>query len=201
MHVTLDPRGSRGLNIRMPYVREKFVWEDNLKHIKRAMGTRWDKDRRTWYADGPAVILEFERNGITYSTTSTDVHRALNRFRNRMDLALHARAREVKGMYGYQVTGAEYLFHAERAILADGPGLGKTKQTIEAIQKVWEEYGPMPTIIVVLNSLVYNWAPEFDKWFPGVPYAIPPGDKTKRRVFWEEYRDLWLRGSEDAPII
>jgi SNF2 family DNA or RNA helicase len=201
MHVTLDPRGNRGVNIRMPYVKEKWIWEENLKDIKRALGTRWDKDNRTWYADGPEVTLDFERLGITYSTASSDTHRMINAFRNRMDAAIGVRAIPIEGMYGYQTTGSQYLYYAQRAVLADGPGLGKSKQTIGAVRMVWEEYGPMPTIIVVLNSLVYNWPAEFEKWWPGVPYAIPPGDKQKRIAFWETYREQWLTGSDDAPII
>lgn len=62
-------------------------------------------------------------------------------------------------------------------ILADDMGLGKTFETISFISLVNKD---MPIIIVCPTSLVYNWAHEFNQWYPSQKCITIEGDKKYR---------------------
>lgn len=185
MHVGLLERDRRGFNINVPYVKDRTVFQMQLEKIKQPLGTFWDKDNRTWYMPGPETVLDFERCGITYNVSTASAQMRLDQFRNSLDASLWARDQAPDEMYGYQAAGSQYLYWAQRAILADAMGLGKTKQTIDAVRRIWCEHGPVRTLIVVLKTLTYNWQAELYKWFPGVPVEIVPEGPKLRTSFWE----------------
>ena len=61
-------------------------------------------------------------------------------------------------------------------------GLGKTIQTITAIKSIYEAKGIFRCLIIVPNSLLFNWLSEFQLWFKEVNPAILIGDKKNRFV-------------------
>ena len=61
-------------------------------------------------------------------------------------------------------------------------GLGKTIQTIAAIKSIYEDTGVFRCLIIVPNSLIYNWESEFKLWFKEVTPTVLIGDKKNRYV-------------------
>jgi len=61
-------------------------------------------------------------------------------------------------------------------------GLGKTIQTITAIKSIYEAKGIFRCLIIVPNSLLFNWLSEFKLWFKEVNPTILIGDKKNRFV-------------------
>jgi SNF2-related domain/Helicase conserved C-terminal domain len=82
---------------------------------------------------------------------------------------------EVKGLYPYQQSGAEFLRSRRRALLADQMGTGKTPQALSAIDI------KRGTLIVVPSVVLGNWYKEARRWRPDLqvriwqrPYSIFP---------------------------
>lgn len=68
--------------------------------------------------------------------------------------------------YEYQEKGIEWLQEVGRGILADDPGLGKTRQMLLAAQE--------PVLIVCPAMLQGNWVDEITKWRPDLNYTMVP---------------------------
>jgi len=62
--------------------------------------------------------------------------------------------------YAYQDIGSDFLADRKNALLADEPGLGKSKQSIVAADKV----GVTTITVVCPASMVRSWEREFLKW-------------------------------------
>ena len=67
-------------------------------------------------------------------------------------------------------------------VLADEMGLGKTIKAITALKTIYEEKGIFRCLIIVPNSLLYNWISEFETWFSEIEPLILTGDKKNRYV-------------------
>jgi SNF2 family DNA or RNA helicase len=91
-------------------------------------------------------------------------------------------------LYPYQRTGAVFLQWADGAILADSPGLGKTAQTIEALQNN-EAY---PALIVCPAAVRATWVREFAKWAPGVDVAVVSGTPKQREATLAEHHQVYV---------
>lgn len=63
----------------------------------------------------------------------------------------------------YQIAGAKFLASHERAILSDAPGLGKTLQTLIALD--YSDIGPLDNILVIAPlSVLPGWQKDAIKW-------------------------------------
>lgn len=82
-------------------------------------------------------------------------------------------------LYDFQRKGAEFLMNHDGALLADVPGLGKTIQTIAALEDV-----PGPHLIFCPASLKYQWESEIKKWEPSATVSVIEGNKEKRYDLW-----------------
>lgn len=200
MHVILGPRDPRGFNIRTPYTPDRTAFDIQLELIKRPLGTKWDKKAKTWYIDGAEALLDFERCGITYSVPDACGVQAIRRFQHELHGAVWARDLVVEGQYGFQTIGAQYLRWAKLAILADDMGLGKTRQTIEGIRHVWDDHGPLPTLVVVLKTKLYDWPEEFELWQPGLAQhvSVIPDAPAARKTYYARLHEL---STDNAPIV
>lgn len=63
--------------------------------------------------------------------------------------------------YGYQKAGIEFLYDRKYALLADDMGLGKSPQTIGAIN-LMKDFKKI--VILCPNSVKYNWEKEWKTW-------------------------------------
>jgi SNF2 family DNA or RNA helicase len=70
----------------------------------------------------------------------------------------------------YQRKGYSWLYfmytYGLNGILADDMGLGKTLQTLVLLQKIKEDQGSRPNLIICPTSVVYNWEDEIKKFTP-----------------------------------
>jgi SNF2 family DNA or RNA helicase len=71
-------------------------------------------------------------------------------------------------LYPYQRAGANFLSLAGSALMADDCGLGKTAQTITALERT----SAYPAMIVCPSSVKAVWAREFGVWAPGRSVSV-----------------------------
>ncbi len=80
-------------------------------------------------------------------------------------------------LFPYQSVGADFLRNNDRAILADGMGLGKTPQAIVAANLIGAR-----SIAVICPAIArINWRREFDQWGQGQDVFIESYDTVVRR--------------------
>ena len=85
-------------------------------------------------------------------------------------------------LYGYQRAGVQFLITAERALLCDEMGSGKTITTIRAVKKLHDDGKDVfPMLVVCPNTMKRTWAKELDKWWPGVTSVVVGGTAVQRR--------------------
>lgn len=85
-------------------------------------------------------------------------------------------------LFPHQQAGADFLFTAECALLADEMGTGKTATTLSAIRYM-DEIGasPYPALVVCPNTVKRNWASEIELWLPGATAYVLAGSIIQRR--------------------
>ncbi len=88
-------------------------------------------------------------------------------------------------LYPFQVAGAQFLFTAKQAMLADEMGSGKTIQVIAAAKA----RTLLPALIICPNSMKRTWGREIKKWWEGIPVYVVEGTKTKRDKILAEAAD------------
>ncbi|HBE80896.1 MAG TPA: helicase SNF2 [Firmicutes bacterium] len=83
----------------------------------------------------------------------------------------------------YQKEGFNWLRFLEKyklnGILADDMGLGKTLQVLTLLKSLAAH---QPHLVVCPRSLIYNWAAEIDKFYPGTRYLVYHGMPEERSV-------------------
>ena len=90
-------------------------------------------------------------------------------------------------LFPHQRAGVKFLATAERALLADEPGLGKTAQAIRALAELQSRgEAVFPALVVCPNTLKKNWQREFAKWWPGVNVQVIKGSAAQRRKQFAE---------------
>jgi SNF2 family DNA or RNA helicase len=81
----------------------------------------------------------------------------------------------------HQRAGVAFLIEAERCILADEPGVGKTAQAIVACKHVlWGNTTPRRVLAVVPNAVKWFWYEQFQEWAPEYQAFVLNGDKAQR---------------------
>lgn len=95
----------------------------------------------------------------------------------------------------YQRADVAFLCAAEKALLANEPGLGKTAAVIRAIQVLaaTEQHSPLPALIVCPNSLkVTVWRREIEKWAPELTCQVIDGGAAARRKQLSTPSDVYI---------
>lgn len=84
----------------------------------------------------------------------------------------------------YQAAGLSWLWFMKEqgmgGILADDMGLGKTLQTLALLQKLKEEGGESPSLVVLPTSLIQNWNNEAKKFAPDLDTLIYTGGSRSK---------------------
>ena len=83
-------------------------------------------------------------------------------------------------LYDFQKIGAMFMRASDGTLLADVPGLGKTIQTIAALETL-----PGPFLVLCPASLKYGWMNEIKKWEPGASVLIVEGKPSEREYKWK----------------
>ncbi|HBE80597.1 MAG TPA: hypothetical protein DDW65_22855, partial [Firmicutes bacterium] len=71
-------------------------------------------------------------------------------------------------------------------ILADDMGLGKTIQVLTLIKSLPKG---RPSLIVCPRSLIYNWAAEIEKFYPGTSFLVYHGAPDSRKTLRSSFSD------------
>lgn len=108
----------------------------------------------------------------------------------------------IKGLYAYQQRGFEWLVSLHQlsmgGILADEMGLGKTVQMLAAIlYTTTHEEQPLPSIVVVPTSLLYNWLLEAQKFAPSLKTLVVSGTRGQRE---KQIASLFEKDAPDLVI-
>jgi hypothetical protein len=81
---------------------------------------------------------------------------------------------KMMGLMEYQKIGAAYVWlRGGRALIGDAMGLGKTVQAITAVRMRAPQ--TLPVVVVCPSSVLYNWAAEIDRWYPGAKVFVGTG--------------------------
>jgi superfamily II DNA or RNA helicase len=90
----------------------------------------------------------------------------------------------------YQKEGFHWLRFLQKynfgGILADDMGLGKTVQVLTLIKSLAKD---TPTLVVCPRSLIYNWAAEIEKFYPGTRYLVYHGTPEERETMRAAFYD------------
>lgn len=90
-------------------------------------------------------------------------------------------------LYPFQRAGVSFLTAAEKALLLDEMGTGKTPQTIRTLANIARlGDNPFPALVVAPNNMTITWRKEFERWYPGVKVGVVKGGVAQRRKIIED---------------
>src|SRR5262249_61443032 len=117
----------------------------------------------------------------------TKARRAMHELR---DSAAVPKVAPPEGLEGtlrhYQEGGVSWLWflhkHGLSGILADDMGLGKTIQALALLQKVKDEEGRKPSLVVAPTSVLTNWERGGERFAPELATVVWHGQDRKERA-------------------
>lgn len=153
--------------------------------IRNITGRKYEPKRQHWEIPVQNVLEALDALIPHGFTPTLDVKRAAEAQRWEIGVAEEIKAlpAEYDGLlplFPFQKTGAKFLKSLPGVLLADVPGLGKTIQTIAALEEDLGEY-----LILCPASLKYSWAEEIKKWKEGDVVQVVDGNKTVRQEQWK----------------
>lgn len=100
---------------------------------------------------------------------------------------------DVMGLYKHQIAGSAFMATAERCLIADETGTGKSAQAIGAVRSLYRMgKDPFPVLVVAPNSVVRPWSREWATWWPGIKVQIVRGGAAERRKALETPAHVYL---------
>ena len=188
IHLRENPKApGRGLLVQFTYSKAA------VDYIKLVPGLNWDPKLRAWASLGSEILLDLERLNIRPTWVSPEARVIVEDFRRQIWQVLEARREPITDeLYGYQRQGSKFLTLNERAILADQPGLGKSKQSIDAHVGM----GAKDVLVLAYKTLTYNWLQEYQTWYPDMNFGVVPDSTRERREFWRNKPDIVIANYE-----
>lgn len=159
--------------------------------MHQILGVAWNKADKTYVSEGPEILLDLQRVGVGVNGLSTEARRVAEKFRTDLWSVMDIRSADYGDAdFSFQLQGTDILASQPNMILGDEPGLGKSKQALDAAAK----NGFKSILIVCPNTLVWNWGTmpnaiepgEIQKWHPEFTEGVVPSDRIKRKKFWSE---------------
>ncbi len=177
--------------------------------VRQLPGARFDQAQQYWTAPLSWAVLWAVR-GIFGA--DADVDQAVRdwaaqeyhtRIQPAMALRDHLNMADWDGedwwnnMWGFQRVGAQFLWTAGQALLADEMGTGKTIQAIGALRTM-HLFGdePLPALIICPNSMKRVWGQELAKWWPEVTVQLVDGGAVGRRKQLALEADIYVMNWE-----
>ncbi len=155
---------------------------DNLPILRSIPGARWNG--RAWsvsreVGDRPRLLELADRLKL-------DIDPSLRK----ITMSNRAEAAKTLGLYPYQIEGVDFLSKKQHALLGDQMGLGKTAQSLMALESKDRVLACVPA------SLKHNWASEIKKWRPDLKVVII---KAKKKFRWPEDGEVVIVNKEILP--
>lgn len=155
---------------------------ENITVLRSMPGARWNG--RAWSVsanegDRPRVLELADRLGL-------DVDPVLRK----ITPSTQAEAAKSLGLYQYQVEGVDFLAKKQKALLGDQMGLGKTVQSLMALDT------KDGVLCVVPASLKYNWMDEIKQWRPDFRIGVV---KAKAKFRWPEMGEILIISKDMLP--
>jgi SNF2 family DNA or RNA helicase len=161
-----------------------------IERVRELPGATWSNHSNGWLVDLEAAIevAELVERGPSEVTTQAkavldDAHAALRRIE--MSKATDSDF-EVPGfgvdLYPFQRAGIEYACQVRNCIIADEPGLGKTRQALGVLHMT----EAFPALIVVPAVSRINWRREATNALPGRTVEILKGVNPQPRLDWPD---------------
>ena len=137
---------------------QEFLWNFTEKNIESVFEKIID-------IDGAAARKINRDGGFKWEIDLTNYPHISNRFRRLIPQVCKSLYLE-SVLYPFQKEGREWLLQSPARILADDMGLGKSIQSIAAIEEGIFSKKLDSVLVVCPNTLVTNWESEFRKWCP-----------------------------------
>lgn len=156
---------------------QDFFWDFTEENIDGIFG-------KMVAIDG-VVARKFDRDGIfKWEVNLESYPHVSNRFRCLIPRLCKSRHLD-SALYPFQKLGKIWLLQSTARILADDMGLGKSIQSIAAIEEGIFLRKFEKVLVVCPNTLLSNWEGEFRKWCPLLTYSchttMNAGDKIHIR--------------------
>jgi SNF2 family DNA or RNA helicase len=189
-YIEIDPEDPSLVTLSTTYVEA-----DQARQIP---GSRWDKKRGVFVAPlswgtcltargvygavlqvGPALADWATRERAVRIDPALWLRQQIDLEQDGLDPRLHP----------FQRAGVAFLTTAERALLGDDMGTGKTVQTIMGLRRLHDQgHEVFPALMIVPASTKWQWRDHWNEWFPGVLATIIDGTPTKKRAQLEQVR-------------
>jgi len=155
---------------------------ENMPILRSMPGARWNG--RAWSVssnegDRPRILELADRLGL-------DVDPVLRK----VTMSARAEAAKALGLYQYQIDGVDFLAKKQKALLGDQMGLGKTVQSLLALEPTDRVLACVPA------SLKHNWSDEIKQWRPDLKITII---KAKAKFRWPEAGEVVIINKEILP--
>jgi len=163
-------------------------YNNRLVEIFRGLSNRkWNPEKKCWQVGLTSLEKEFlpaikKANMLfefdeSFSNFFTSI--AKNAKKTKIDFKLKL------PLYEFQKEGAKKMVWSPFFALFDDMGVGKTVQTIAAINKLKEKGEAGKVLIICPNSLKKQWHDEIKK-FSNMSSLVIEGNKAKRQNLWEK---------------
>jgi SNF2 family DNA or RNA helicase len=181
-----------------------FQWVDSHKFYKIHF---FDINRFVELANQLGYFVIYSQSAFNSFKTNKSILEELNKLKETIIMNIPYTKRQLKD---YQIIGTQFMYYARTAINADAPGAGKTIQSVGAILLNKYASRPYKTIIVVPNSVKYNWKNEFDLTTDELKVMIMDSNYHKRQEQYQQSSnydvlimsyDSFMKDYEDIPTI
>jgi SNF2 family DNA or RNA helicase len=177
----------------------EFEWR--FQEILKALPTsHWDKKISAWRFNltwQTCLALKAELGDLLQAGPKLKQW-MVDEYNNRILPAYTLRDKiEAEGydrLFPHQRGDVQFLATAERAILANGLGSGKSQSAFSTIRYLFEhkDVNPFPVLIVCPNSTKYAWKEEIEEVWPGLVVNVVDGSVTKRRKALTEQAHVYV---------
>lgn len=189
-----------------------MLWVSHVEtdQARKIPGSRWDKRRAVFVAPLSWGTCQATRGifGPNMAIGPELTAWAQQERAQRIDPSLWLRMQtDVLGNFDerlkpFQRAGVSFLALAQRALLGDDMGTGKTVQLIMGMRRLVEfGHDVFPAVMIVPSSTKWQWRDHWLTWFPGVLATIIDGTPTQRRKQLDQIRADAAAGFPTVAII
>ncbi len=157
---------------------------DIIAAIKKITGRKFDVAKKHWTVPVENVVECLDILSPLGLTATLEVRKLYEEQQKQIQAASEIKETpaEYEGnlpLFEFQKKGVRFLKTMPSVLLADAPGLGKTIQTIAALESLEGK-----VLVLCPNSLKYSWAEELKKWGSADNVLVVDGPPGKRILQW-----------------